>query len=110
MCADQDLAEESGAVSAYPESGPEPWRPEIVEAIYGLLYRDDFGVDRLVAALREMEVRDGAVVYVERLHLLSHIRFEPDEAREHWNAIVHHREDRPDRVIKWAGWQRYSIK
>ena len=98
MPADQDLAEESGAVSAYPESGPEPWRPEIVEAIYGLLYRDDFGVDRLVAALREMEVREGPVVYVELLHLLSHIRFEPEEAREHWDAIIHHREELEEAV------------
>ena len=98
MSADQDLPEESGAVSVYPDNGPEPWRPEIVEAIYSLLYRDDLGVDRLVADLQEMEVREGPVVYVELLYLLSHIRFEPEEAQEHWDAIIRHREELEEAV------------
>ena len=98
MSADKDLLKRPDPVPVYPENGPEPWRPEIVEAIYGLLYRDDLGVDRLVAELQELEARDGPVVYVELLYLLSHMRFEPDEAREHWEAIIHHREELGDAV------------
>ena len=82
--------------SVYLGNGPEPWRPEIVEAIYGLLYRDNPSVDRLVADLQEMERREGSIVYVELLYILCHIRFEPGEAREHWEAVIHHREELED--------------
>ncbi len=89
--------EGSGGAPVYTE-GPLPWKPEIVEVIYGLLYRDDLGVAALVAALEEMAERDGPAVYVELLYLLTHIRFEPDEAREHWEAVVRHRQELEDAV------------
>ena len=83
----------SGRAPVYPDSGPEPWKPEIVEVIYGLLYRDDLGIDPLVTALQELEEQEGSVVYVELLYLLTHMRFEPEEARKHWKAVVRHREE-----------------
>ena len=83
----------SGRAPVYPDSGPEPWKPEIVEVIYGLLYRDDLGIDPLIAALQELEEQEGPVVYVELLYLLTHMRFEPEEARKHWKAVVRHREE-----------------
>ena len=83
----------SGRAPVYPDSGPEPWKPEIVEVIYGLLYQDDLGIDPLVAALQELEEQEGLVVYVELLYLLTHMRFEPEEARKHWKAVVRHREE-----------------
>ncbi len=75
------------------ETGPEPWRPDVVEAIYALLYRNDLGVDRLIEELKGLEEREGPAVYVELLYLLAHMRFEPDEAREHWEGVVRHREE-----------------
>lgn len=93
MAVDEDLLKLSDPVSVYPGRGPEHWKPEIVEAIYGLLYRDNRGVDRLVADLQEMERREGPAVYVELLYLLCHMRFEAGEAREHWEEVIRHREE-----------------
>lgn len=83
----------SGRAPAYPDSGSEPWKPEIVEVIYGLLYRDDLGINALVAALEELVEQKGPVVYVELLYLLTDIRFEPKEAQKHWKAVISHREE-----------------
>ncbi len=96
MSAEKDLLKGPDPGSVYLGNGPEPWRPEIVEAIYGLLYRENPSVDRLVADLQEMERREGPIVYVELLYILCHIRFEPGEAREHWEAVIHHREELED--------------
>ncbi len=93
MSSSDNTLEGFGPAPVYPESRPEPWKPEIVEAIYGLLYRDDLGIDPLVAALQELEEQEGSVVYVELLYLLTHMRFEPEEARKHWKAVVRHREE-----------------
>ena len=62
-----------------PDTDVIPWRPEVTEAIYALLYRDDLGLDRLVAELDDLAQSEGAVVYSELLYLLSHIRFEEEE-------------------------------
>ena len=96
MSAEKDLQKGRDPGSVYLGTGPEPWRPEIVEAIYGLLYRENSSVDRLVADLQEMERREGPIVYVELLYILCHMRFEPGEAREHWEAVIHHREELED--------------
>ena len=96
MSAEKDLLKGRDPGSVYQGNCPEPWRPEIVEAIYGLLYRENSSVDRLVADLQEMERREGPIVYVELLYILCHIRFEPGEAREHWEAVIHHREELED--------------
>ena len=77
----------------YPDNGSEPWKPEIVEVIYGLLYREDLGMAPLMTALQELVEREGLVVYVELLYLLTDIRFEPDEAEKHWKAVIRHREE-----------------
>jgi len=98
MSVEEDVLKGSDRASAYPGSGPEPWKPEIVEAIYSLLYRDNPGVDSLVEDLQNMERREGPIVYVELLYLLCHMRFEPGEAREHWEAVILHRKELQDAV------------
>jgi hypothetical protein len=35
---------------------------------------------------------------VELLYLLTHTRFEPDEAQKHWGAVIRHREELEDAV------------
>jgi diguanylate cyclase (GGDEF)-like protein len=42
--------------------------------------------------LARMECEHGALVYAELLYLLSHLRFEPDEAKLHWEAILAQRD------------------
>ena len=82
-----------GRPPAYPDIGSEPWKPEIVEVIYGLLYREDLGKGALVAALDELADQKGPAVYVELLYLLTDIRFEPKEAQRHWKMLISHREE-----------------
>jgi diguanylate cyclase (GGDEF)-like protein len=91
MPADED--QEREGLPTFSENGPEPWRPDVVEAIYALLYRDDLSVERLVEELSGLEQREGPVVYVELIYLLSHMRFEPDEAREQWEGVIRHRKE-----------------
>ena len=55
-----------------------PWRPELTETIYALLYRDDVGLDLLVTELEELARAEGDMVYSELLYLLSHIRFQDE--------------------------------
>ena len=98
MSGSKDVLKGSGRPPAYPDSGPEPWKPEIVEVIYGLLYRDDLSIDALVAALQDLAEQESAVVYAESLYLLTHMRFEPDEAQEHWQAVISHRQELEDAV------------
>jgi diguanylate cyclase (GGDEF)-like protein len=98
MSVEEDLLKGSDRALAYPGSGPETWKPEIVEAIYSLLYRENPGVDSLVEDLQKMERREGPIVYVELLYLLCHMRFEPGEAREHWEAVILHRKELEDAV------------
>ena len=68
-----------------------PWRPELTETINSLLYRDDLGLDRLVAEFEDLAREEGAVVYSELLYLLSHKRFEEEEAKRHWHEVIRHR-------------------
>ena len=96
MSAAEDRPKGSGPPQPYDRLAP--WRPEVVEAIYGLLYRDDVDLDHLVADLQELKEREGPVVYVELLHLLSHMRFEAAEAEEHWDAVLQHREELADAI------------
>ncbi len=74
-----------------PDADVIPWRPELTETIYALLYREDLGRNRLVGELDDLARREGVVVYSELLYLLSHIRFEEEEAEFHWKAVIRHR-------------------
>ncbi len=67
-----------------------PWNPELEENLYDLLYAGDGGHRDLDAALRRLEQNHGDAVYSELIHLLSHLRFKPDEARRHWESILEH--------------------
>ena len=51
-----------------------------------------------MAALQELEEQEGPVVYVELLYLLTHMRFEAEEARKHWKAVLRHRQELEDAV------------
>jgi len=41
--------------------------------------------------IRELERIHGKAVYSEVVHLLAHLRFDPDEAEHHWDQIFRHR-------------------
>ena len=85
--------------SKKPDNSAElPWRPELTEAIYVLLCRDDLGLDRLVAELEGLAATEGPAVYAELLYLLAHIRFDETEAERHWRAVIQHRQEMEDRL------------
>lgn len=67
-----------------------PQGGEINEALYKLLYLDDLDSRGLNAELRKLELTAGDNLYSELIFILSHLRFEPDEARQHWSKIVAH--------------------
>ena len=76
-----------------PDADVLPWRPELTESIYSLLYRDDLGLDRLVAELEDLAREEGLMVYSELLYLLSHIRFDEEAAERHWREVIRHRKE-----------------
>ena len=78
-----------------PESS---WNPELEETLYNLLYVGNADLRGLDAALRQLEQQHGAAVYAEIIHLLSHLRFTPEDARGHWKMIIEHR-DRMGRCL-----------
>ena len=81
----------ASAITDSSEGTPKTWSPELIEALYALLYRADPGIDDLEARLAEFEEKHGDTVYSELLYLLSHLHFEPAEAKNHWREIVGHR-------------------
>ena len=63
----------------------------LVETIHELLHQNDFDSPRFSEMLGRLERRHGDGVFVELLFILSHLRFTPEEARRHWDAIQQHR-------------------
>ncbi|MEE9293327.1 MAG: GGDEF domain-containing protein, partial [Acidobacteriota bacterium] len=82
------------------ESRPSAWNPELAERLYNLLYVDNTGPRNLDAALRRLEQQHGDAVYAELIHLLSHLRFAPKDARGHWETILEHRDQMGRRLGK----------
>jgi diguanylate cyclase (GGDEF)-like protein len=70
-----------------------PWDPQLLEALHELVdcAEDDQG-KVLAKGLAGLAARYGTAVHTELIHLLSHLRFPHDEAREHWERILAHRE------------------
>jgi diguanylate cyclase (GGDEF)-like protein len=79
-------------VDPSPEAEVPPWRPELTEAVYSLLYTDERGLDRLIAEVEDLARDEGAAVYAELLYLLAHIRFEEEDAERHWKEVIRHRD------------------
>ena len=97
---------DDSAAPAPPAPAGEPmgpaslWNPEIAERLYDLLYRAEMGSPQLAPELAELQRQYGDGVYSELIHLLSHLRFEADEARRTWQEIVAHRESMEKRLGK----------
>jgi diguanylate cyclase (GGDEF)-like protein len=69
-----------------------PWGPELFESLYDLVYSVGYRGEELERGLNELQARYGAIVFGELIYLLSHLRFESDEAEEHWRNVLSHRE------------------
>jgi diguanylate cyclase (GGDEF)-like protein len=63
----------------------------LIETLHRILYASGPGNPPLDRELPKLERRHGGAVYSELIHILSHLRFDPDEARHHWERIKDHR-------------------
>ena len=68
------------------------------ERLYDLLCDGSLDGDGAAGVLSELARQHGDRVHAELLYLLCHLRFEPDQARHHWAAIVEHRRSMADRL------------
>ena len=66
--------------------------PELAQTLYTLLRSSDLRHRTFGDALEKLERQYSAAVYSALLDLLCHLRFEPDEAKLHWQEIVRHRD------------------
>jgi hypothetical protein len=81
-----------------PTSRGSEWHPELAERLYELLHTSEMWSPELDMALQELESTYHNAVYAEMIHLLSLLRFEPKEARQHWRNIVEHRDSVQNRL------------
>ncbi len=63
----------------------------LIECLYAVIFSIDLSSETLDSELTRLEEDFGELVYSELLHVLCHLRFEPQEARDHWERIKDHR-------------------
>jgi len=68
------------------------WSSELSQKLYELVHSGDLEGARFKEGLQALEQDHHDGVYTELLYLLCHLRFEPGDARGHWQAIAEHRE------------------
>jgi diguanylate cyclase (GGDEF)-like protein len=97
---DADTIEPEREFATFDEgSTDEPFgNPALVEELNGMLSAlegSDLAIEPKLEALRRTY---SDVTYSELIYLLSHLRFLPAEAREHWTRILAHRVDMQARL------------
>ncbi len=70
----------------------------LIETLHDLLNETDLDAPRFAAEIATLEHRHGTAVYAELIFILTHLRFAPPEARDHWNAVLAHRDTMRDRL------------
>ena len=88
----------SRSAGGKPVSQDVAWTPELVETLYELLYGADLRGQALDSELQKLEHKYDGAVYAELIYLLSHLRFDPDEAKRCWQQIVEHRDSMQKRL------------
>lgn len=63
----------------------------LVESLHAVIFSIDLSSETMDTELARLEADFGELVYSELIHMLCHLRFEPHEAREHWERIKDHR-------------------
>ena len=74
------------------------WDPEFVDELYDFLSGLESRADTMAEDIALLVEAHGEVVYSELIYILSHLRFEEDEARPHWERILEHRESMLQRL------------
>ncbi len=68
-----------------------PWQPELVAGVFDLVDAVDPASAAFDEGLERLRSQYDDLVYSELIYLLSHLRFEPEEAKRHWARILRHR-------------------
>ena len=68
------------------------WNQELSERLYRLFYRRAEDGSDLTGRIESLLAQYGDAVFSELIFMLSHLRFRPAEAREHWHGILAHQE------------------
>jgi len=71
---------------------PEPQDLQLTETLHRLLHEMELDSSGCTEALARLERRYGHAVFSELLFILTHLRFDPEEAGRHWEAVLRHRE------------------
>ncbi len=77
--------------------GDDPMKAEadsygnLIESLYAVIFSIDLSSETMETELTRLEADFGELVYSELIHVLCHLRFEPEKAREHWERIKDHR-------------------
>jgi diguanylate cyclase (GGDEF)-like protein len=92
------VAEPRSTISVDRSGGTNAFNPELMERLLELLHRGKPGSGSFDRELKNLEQQYHEAVYAELLYLLSHLRFEPAEARRHWDRILQHHEEMQRRL------------
>jgi len=72
--------------------------PQLAQELHALICSGELQQASLNAELSMLEEQYENAVYAELIYLFSHLRFPPDEARNHWSSINVHRESMEQRL------------
>ncbi len=89
------LCEPTVAVSSDTDS---PTEPSLVETLFEFVHSIDLSGKDLAPKLEALHAEHGDVVYAELIHLLSHLRFAPEEARRYWKRVEVHRQGMENKI------------
>ena len=81
-----------------PLPAPTGWNPELAETLNHLVYTGVLDLHQLEAELQKLGAEYQDTVYSELIHLLTHLRFEPAEAKQHWQNLLEHHESMRQRL------------
>ena len=74
------------------------WNPELADQLYDFLDGLESHPDTLVEDVEKLVEEHGEAVYGELIYTLSHLRYDENEARPHWERILKHRESMLERL------------
>lgn len=73
------------------------------DRLLAVLEEDAHNTQRLVARLDAIGRESGVGAHAALLLILTHLSFEEEEARRHWEAILRHREELSTALARDAG-------
>jgi diguanylate cyclase (GGDEF)-like protein len=75
-----------------------PMNLDLTARLYDILHRLEIDAPQFELHLQQLRSTYHDEVYAELIHLLSHLRFEPREAKLHWQSILDHQRSMQQRL------------